>query len=110
MSEELRAHLELLAAENVRQGMAPEEARFAAHRAFGGVEQIKERCRDQSGGRWLEHLGQDLRYGARQLRRNPGFTVFAALSLGLGLGVNIVVFSFVNAAVFRPLPGVAAPE
>ncbi len=110
MSEELQAHLEMQAAENERRGMAPEEARYAALRAFGGVEQVKERARDQRAFVWLEQLRQDVRYAARQLRRNRAFTTFAALSLGLGLGVNVIVFSLVNAVVFRPLPGVRAPE
>jgi predicted permease len=109
MSEELRAHLELLAEENEKRGMTTADARYAAYRQFGGVEQIKERARDERGFRWLEQLGQDLRYGARMLRKNPGFTAVAVLSLGLGIGVSVVTFSLVNAAAFRPLPGVKDP-
>src|SRR5205807_2845774 len=91
MAEELRAHLELQAAENERRGMNAREARYAAQRAFGGVEQIKERARDQRAFVWFEQFRQDVRYAARQLRRNRAFTAFAALSLGLGLGVNVIV-------------------
>src|SRR5689334_4051244 len=87
MSAELRAHLELQAAENERRGMTPDEARHAAQRSFGGVEQIKERCRDERrrGLLWLEHLAQDLRYGARSLSKRPGFAATVILTLAVGI-------------------------
>ncbi len=109
MSEEMRTHLELQATENQKCGMSADEARYAAQRAFGGVEQIKERARDVRGWRWLEEFFQDLRHGARLLRRNPGFAAVVAFTLALGIGVNTAVFSFYGAVVLKPL-AVRAPE
>jgi len=94
MAEEMRAHLELQTERNVATGMSPEEARHAARRQFGGVEQIQEQVRDQRGLVWLEQFIQDLRYGGRMLRRNPGFTSVIALTLALGIGINTLVFTF----------------
>ncbi len=103
MAEELRAHLELQAAENEKRGLPPDEARYAAHRAFGGVEQIKERARDGRGFVWLEQLQQDFRFAFRQLRRNPGFALVAILTLAIGTGANTAIFSLVNSLVLKPL-------
>src|ERR1019366_1746927 len=109
MAAELRHHLELRAERNVAAGMSPEEARNAALKQFGGVEQIKEACRDEARYPWVEHFGQDARYAVRQLRKNRGFSVAAVIVLGLGIGANAAVFNLVHSLLFAP-PNYAQPD
>jgi predicted permease len=108
LDEELRHHIEQQTEQNIRLGMNPEEARYEAQKAFGGVEQAKERSRDARGVRWIEDLWKDLRYGARMLVKNPGFTLIAVLTLALGIGANTAIFTWLKAIYLEPLPGVAA--
>jgi ABC-type antimicrobial peptide transport system permease subunit len=109
LDEELRYHIEQQTEQNIRLGMNPEEARRAARKAFGGVEQAKERSRDARRARWLEDIWHDLRYGARMLMKEPGFALIAVLTLALGIGANTAVFSLVDAFMLRVLP-VKDPE
>ena len=104
MAEEMRAHLERLAAANRNAGMSPDEARNSAIRQFGNVSSIQERARDERRFRTLENLIRDLRYAARQLRHNRVFALTAILSLALGIGANTAVFTLLHASLWRPLP------
>ncbi|PYV84484.1 MAG: hypothetical protein DMG05_24540, partial [Acidobacteria bacterium] len=104
LTEELHFHLEKEIEKNIAAGISPEEARYAALRSFGGVDQIKERCRDTSRVRWLEAFWQDLGYGVRMLAKSPGFTAIAVLVLALSIAANSIVFSVLHALLVRPLP------
>ncbi|ACB75138.1 permease [Opitutus terrae PB90-1] len=104
MNEELRAHLERETEQNLARGLPPDEARYAALRAFGGVEQLKEREREARGGLWIDHTLRDLRMALRQLVKAPGFALAAVLILGIGIAGNTVVFSLVNGIYLRPIP------
>ena len=110
LDAEVRAHLEMAAEMNNRSGMREEEAWREAIRNFGGVEQTKELYREQRGLPMIETTLQDLRFGLRMLRRNPGFSILAILCLTLGIGANAAVFSWVEGILFRPYPAVAHQE
>jgi len=109
LNDELRFHLERLIEEKIANGMTPEEARYAALRELGGVEQIKEECRDVRRVNYIENFIQDIRYGLRMLARSPGFTTVAVLTLALGIGANTAIFSLLNALLFRDF-SVRQPE
>src|SRR5664279_1931248 len=104
MAEEMRTHLEMQEAANRVAGMAPDEAHYAAHRQFGGVDQIKETVRDQRGWVWLEQLWKDFLLAARTLRKNRGFSVVAIVTLAIGIGATASFFSVINGMLRDPLP------
>jgi predicted permease len=104
MAAEMQAHFDALVQANIAEGMAPEDARYAAQRRFGGRDQIRERALDARGGRWLEELTRTVRHAARSLLRSPVFSIVAIVSLALAIGANTAVFSLVNGILLRSLP------